>query len=138
MADKTLREALTDIADAIRAKGVTGTMSALEMPTKIASIPSGGGSKYGVSGDSILGDVDANGVLQDPSTPFTFSSNEIRKITGNSQYENLFYRNTAITAVSLPNLTEIGEHSLYYAFRYCTSLTSVDLSSLTIVGISGL
>ena len=43
MSDTTLREAFGDIADAIRAKGVTGTMSPLEMPTKIAAIPSGGG-----------------------------------------------------------------------------------------------
>ena len=90
MSDKTLREALTDIADAIRAKGVTGTMSALEMPTKIASIPSGSGSKYGVTLDGLLGDVDANGVLQDPSTTFTFSSNDIRKITGNNQLQYKF------------------------------------------------
>ena len=41
--NETLIDALKDIADAIRAKGVTGTMSALEMPQKIASIPTGGG-----------------------------------------------------------------------------------------------
>ena len=37
----TLRQAVRDIADAIRAKGVSGTMSLSEMPTKVANIPSG-------------------------------------------------------------------------------------------------
>ena len=61
--NETLIDALKDIADAIRTKGVTGTMSALEMPQKIASIPTGGGSKYGITLDGILGDVDENGAL---------------------------------------------------------------------------
>ena len=43
MSEPTLYSALKDIADAIRAKGITGTMSALEMPQKIASIQTGGG-----------------------------------------------------------------------------------------------
>ena len=43
MSEPTLYNALKDIADAIRAKGVTGTMSAIEMPQKIASIQTGGG-----------------------------------------------------------------------------------------------
>ena len=43
MSEPTLYSALKDIADAIRAKGITGSMSALEMPQKIASIQTGGG-----------------------------------------------------------------------------------------------
>lgn len=38
----TLRETFGNIADAIRAKGVSGTMTPLEMPDKISSIQSGG------------------------------------------------------------------------------------------------
>ena len=35
---------------------------------------------------------------------------------------------------SLPSdATNVGSYALYYAFRYCSSLTSVDLSSLTTV-----
>jgi len=41
MANTTLRQAFSDIANAIRAKGVTGTMTPLEMPTKIEEISSG-------------------------------------------------------------------------------------------------
>ena len=43
MANETLTSVFSDIADAIRAKGVTGQMMPTEMPTKITSIPSGGG-----------------------------------------------------------------------------------------------
>lgn len=32
MAEKTLRQAFKDIADAIREKGITGTMTPLQMP----------------------------------------------------------------------------------------------------------
>ena len=67
MADTTLRQAFSDIANAIRAKGVTGTMTPLQMPTKVASISS---SKYGVSVDSVLGNVNGQGELQSPSTSF--------------------------------------------------------------------
>ena len=54
-----------------------------------------------------------NGVYQMPASSFTFS---------------------------LPsNATDVGMYALYYAFRDCTGLTSVDLSSLTTVsGINGL
>lgn len=81
MSNTTLTEAFSNIADAIRAKGVTGTMTPLEMPTKIGSI-SGGGSKYGLTMDNILGDVDQNGQLQQP-TGGAFSSTEIVKIPDN-------------------------------------------------------
>lgn len=62
------------------------------------------------SGGSFVGiprEVSAQGVYQAPSNSFTFS---------------------------LPSsATDIGSRGLYYAFYYCTSLTSVDLSSLTTV-----
>lgn len=70
---------MTNIADAIRAKGVTGTMNAYEMPTKIASIPSGGGAKYGVTLNGILGDLDS-GFLQFPDETFNFTSSNITGI----------------------------------------------------------
>lgn len=42
MANETLIDVFSDIADAVRAKGVTGQMTPLQMPAKITSIPSGG------------------------------------------------------------------------------------------------
>lgn len=58
--NETLIDALSGIADAIRAKGITGTMNAWEMPTKIEEIQT---EKYGIPIGGILGDVDANGEL---------------------------------------------------------------------------
>ena len=45
----TLRQTFSDIASAIRAKGVSGTMKPIEMATKIGEIQTGGGggSDYG-------------------------------------------------------------------------------------------
>ena len=108
MADTTLRQAFSNIANAIRAKGVTGTMSPLQMPTKVASISS---SKYGVSGDSVLGDVDQNGVLQPPSASFQFISSDIRSIPSAGLCYK-FQKNPALTSVSLPNLTSIGSYGM--------------------------
>ena len=57
------------IKSAIEAKGVSDVGDVLSTyATKIADIPTGGGIKYGLSMDNILGDVDANGVLQPPAT----------------------------------------------------------------------
>lgn len=104
MANTTLTQTFSDIADAIRAKGVTGTMTPLEMPTKIGSI-AGGGSKYGLTMDNILGDVNQNGELQFP-TGGTFSSTDIVSIPDYGlQYK---FNMSGITSVSLPNLTTVG------------------------------
>ena len=53
------------IKSAIEAKGVSNVGDVLaDYATKIASIPAGGGgSKYGVSIDNILGDVTEEGTL---------------------------------------------------------------------------
>ena len=67
--NQTLIDALSGIADAIRAKDtslVGTTMNAWEMPSKIANIPTGGGGqvdKYGVTLNGILGNVDSGGNL---------------------------------------------------------------------------
>ena len=43
----TLRQTFSDIASAIRAKGVSGTMKPIEMASKIGEIQTGSGSDYG-------------------------------------------------------------------------------------------
>ena len=134
MANTQLTETFQDIADAIRDKGVVGTMTPLEMPDKIASITSGGGSgetKYGVGVDGIVGKVDADGVLA--PAEFEFSSNDIVSIADNV-LENKFQRNSGLTEVNLPNLTSIGMYGMRNAFQYCTSLEKVSLPKITTLG----
>lgn len=105
-------------------------MTPLEMPTKIAAIPSGGGStKYGMTIDNLVGDVDSSGQLQFPSTPFSFSSTEIKSLVSYALYYR-FYNNTGLTSVNLPNLTSCGTNGLYTTFSGCTNLTSVNLPKL--------
>jgi len=108
----TLRETFSDIADAIRAKGISGTMTPLEMSTKIASIPSGGGTVYGMTVQNIIGDVDQNGALV-PTSSFSFSSNDITAV-GNMLYYK-FYDNTAITQFLLPKVTTLDTLNALYA-----------------------
>ena len=112
MAENTLTEVFSDIADAIRAKGVVGTMTPEEMPQKIASI-TGGVDDFGIPLDALLGDVDQNGALQAPSYvgTFEFSSDKIEEVS----YYGLsrkFYNSTNITKVELPNLSTVGQYAM--------------------------
>jgi hypothetical protein len=99
------------IKAAIEAKGVSDVGDVLSTyATKIADIPTGGGSKYGLSMDNIIGDVNAQGALQPPTTG-ALSSTAIVSIPGHGlQYK--FYNNTGISSVSLPNLTTIGQYGM--------------------------
>jgi len=117
------------------------TQNSANLATCIGSITGGGGSstKYGVSMDSILGDVDANGVLQQPSVSGSLVFTGVQDIAVDAMYYR-FYSNPTITSVSFPDLTTIsGSSGLSYAFSYCPTLASVNLSSLTTVsGLNGL
>lgn len=130
-ANTTLKSAIKDIADAIRVKGVTGTMSLNQMPTKIASIPSGSQTKYGVDIDGMIGDLDNNGVLQLPTSQntFAFHSSDIVSIDGD-KFTNKF-RYSYITSLDLPNLTTCGEGSLSYMCHNCPVLAIVNIPKLT-------
>lgn len=132
MADKTLRQAFKDIADAIREKGITGTMTPLEMPEKVSEISGGGGMKYGVPIDGLLGDVDQNGLLGRPTETFSFTSNDIRTI-GEYALQYKFYGNIGITSLSMPNLTSVDQHGMRNICSGCSNLTSVNLQSLTTI-----
>ena len=130
MASTTLISALSNIADAIRAKGVTGTMNALEMPAKVGSLVT---NKYGVVLDGWVGNINAQGQLGGATTNFEFSSPDILSI-GNWTLQNTFYSKRKLTKVSLPNLTSCGVGSLFGAFRGCVYLTSVEMPSLETSG----
>ncbi len=137
MSEPTLYNALKDIADAIRDKGITGTMNAWEMPDKIASIVTGGGDKYDITLDGLIGDVNGQGVLQDPSETFTFTSSDIVEIP-DDMLDSFFAVKDNITAVSLPNLTTVGEYGMKEICRDCEYLTSANLASLTSIDEHGM
>ena len=126
------------IKAAIEAKGVSDVGDVLsDYATKIGQISGGGGStKYGMTIDSVFGDVDQNGQLQQPSTSFSFSSNDIVSLPDYGLYYK-FYNNTGITSVSLPNLRTMGNtNSMGYTFSGCTNLTSVNLPKLETMSLN--
>ena len=124
----TLRETFSDIADAIRAKGATGTMTPLEMSSKIENLPvgSGGDPRY---------EVNQQGGLVNKS----FVVDWFDDLTSIPDYGLQYaYYKSGVTSVSFPNVTSVDTRGLDSAFYGCTSLTSIDLSSLTSIGGYGL
>ena len=79
-------------------------------------------------------EVSNTGVYQMPTSSSTFSLPENATDVGNYALSRAFYGCTSLTSVDLSSLTTIsGNRALGYAFSGCTSLTSVDLSSLTTI-----
>ena len=88
----------------------------------------------GGGGVGITREVSANGVYQMPANSFTFSlpSNATDISTSAMQYA--FQNCTSLTSVDLSSLTTVSSNYAFNnAFNGCTGLTSVDLSSLTTV-----
>lgn len=131
MSNTVLGNAFKDVADAIRAKGVSGTMSPLEMPAKIATIQTSR-RKFGISIDDLIGDVDQQGELQYPTTAFSVQSNDMLGIADRGLYAK--FSASGITSLSLPNLQTIGFQSLYSVCLQAPNLLSVDLSGLIACG----
>ena len=127
--DKQITENGTYTADV----GYTG------LGTVTVNVSSGGGSatKFGVSVDTWLGDVDENGVLQ--KTTWTGALNFVGvKAIGNYGLDYMFYDCTGLTSVDFSSLQTIGNYGLSHTFDGCTGLTSVDFSSLQTIGDRGL
>ena len=92
----------------------------------------GGGSKYGANINTILGDVDGDGVLQQPTEQSQLVFTGVQNIADYTLSHRFNYTN--ITSVSFPNLTKIsGTYAMQYAFTYCYYLTSVSFPNLTTI-----
>ena len=114
----TIAEQLTSLANTKAAikqsiidKGVsvadTDPFSAY--PAKIGQISGGGApaTKYGVSLDNLLGNVDANGVYQLSDAPFTFDATSIKKLPWLAQdlFMYKFFRSNLTGTVDFSNYT---------------------------------
>ena len=135
-----------------------GTYNVANYASADVNVASGGGGKYGANASTLLGDVDANGVLQQPTEQsdlvFTgvtdvvgyvlngkFAKTNVKSvsfpnlttISGNYGCQNAFNDDTALTSVSFPNLTTISNTSTAcnYMFDGCTALTDVYFPALT-------
>ena len=77
-------------------------------------------------------ELSATGVLKKPTTPFAWKSQG--SDVADYSMQTAFRGCTGLTSVDLSSLTTVsGSSAMYDAFRTCTGLTSVDLSSLTTV-----
>ena len=104
--------------------GVTGTYEG-----------SGGGSKYGATAGTFLGDVNANGVLQLPTEQSDLVFTGVKDVAN----FGLYYRfiRTEVKSASFPSLTTIsGIIACYYMFNNCTALTDVYFPALTTTSFS--
>jgi len=95
----------------------------------------GASTKYGISLDSFLGELDSNGQLLAPTdTSYALRSDEILRL--NSASVSALPK-TNLTEIDLPNLVQWGGGTFFSTFQNCASLTSVSLgiSSLTPPGM---
>lgn len=114
---------------AVSSKGGTlpQTQDLSNLPTAINSI-SGGGSKFGASIDSFLGNVDSSGILYPANTDTYLSFDGVKKMKDYALYHK-FYHDADIDGVTFPDLEELrnssnmGNFALTNAFSQCTSLT---------------
>ena len=121
----------------------------------------GGGSKYGISIDDLLGEV-SNGTLNVPTGNdgnltisgftklahyamqygFYYCTNlasasfpKLTTINGSSAFGNVFYGDTKLASVDLSKLETVNTSScMQYAFYSCSALESIDFSSLKTIG----
>ena len=125
---------------AAQAKGATmpTTLNSENLPGCVGSIPTSGGTQFGLTAEQMLGTLDSEGNLTLSTLPsITFSG--LKSIPANA-YKYRFYTRTfePNTTVSFPDLTSVGNSSMNNCFYNCGSLTTVDLSALTTVGDSGM
>lgn len=145
----TIAEQLTSLANTKAAikqsiidKGVsvadTDPFSAY--PAKIGQISGGGGApatKFGVSIDNLLGNVDENGVLQFPTELFVFDGSGIKDFGHRTMFYK-FYYNDSLTSVSFPDLETISQnYTCSNAFESCWRLTNTGLQNLKTISGSG-
>ena len=131
-----IQNAQTKVANAYTAisnKGGTlpATQDLANMPTAINSINTGG-SKYGCTIDNLLGNIDANGVLQvpaDTSGDIVFTG--VKDIVDYGLAEKYTWRTNLTHNVSFPDLESItGADACYYTFRGCSNIPSISLPKL--------
>lgn len=105
----------------------------------IATIPSGSTqAKYGVTIDNMLGNIAANGVLQQPTEKFDLNFAGVEDVAKDALQQK-FLTNNQIRSVKFPDLKQIsGSDALYGTFDW-SSIENIDLSSLeTISGSNGM
>ena len=129
----SLANTKTAIKDAIVAKGVavadTDPFSAY--PAKIGQIQAGGGApatKFGVSIDNLLGNVDADGNYTAPTEKIALDLRGVKSIPTQGMYYAFLQK--PVVSVDASTVVSIGNYGMGNAFDGCIYLESIDFSSL--------
>lgn len=157
---------VADTYTAAQAKGATmpEVKNSDNLASCVSSIPTSGGTQFGLTAEQMLGTVDGEGNLTLPTLPSitftglgsipshcfyykfvnrTFETGSIISFpdltnVGIYGMSNAFFQAENITSTNLSALTTVGNYGLYHCFYLCTNLTSANLSALTTVGDYGL
>lgn len=145
----TLREVFKDIADAIREKGVSGTMKPIEMASKIETIQTGDAPMSGlplkaygfeVVNRNVVGpserperyDLVVSGLTTATYGQFNQAWG-IQGSTGVGIAVNACKMLPSIATATFPNLTKVEAQSFGSAFAYNKSIQSVSFPALTTI-----
>ena len=88
-------------------------------------------TKFGVSIDNLIGDVDVDGKYTAPTEGFVLDGSGIKSI-GKEGFYFSFYNNRRILEALFPDLEEIDEYGLQHAF-YGTRITHISLGKVRVV-----
>lgn len=116
--DETSKIIPENIKSGVSILGVEGTLEA-------GSGGSGSVTKYNVSIDNILGDVDSTGTLQKPTETFDISFDGVKDI-GDNVLQYKFYPNQAVRNVKFPDLETVSGN---YALQYCFYESSANIGT---------
>lgn len=135
----TKQQQIADSYTAVSNKGGTlpATQNLTNLATAISSIPSGGGggSKFGATIDSFLGDVDANGVLQQPTEQSDLVFTGVKTLAANAlAYKFSFSKAKSVLFSDLEEAT--NSNCLLYAFYFSEIKTAI-FSKLTTIDYAG-
>ena len=124
----SLANTKTAIKDAIVAKGVTvaDTDPFSAYPAKISQIQAGGGgapaTKFGVSIDNLIGNVDENGVYKKPTEPIVLDLTGVKELPSSAFiYKFVFADDVTINAT---DLTTIGSSAFEKACFAAKKITA--------------
>ena len=135
----SLANTKTAIKDAIVAKGVqvadTDPFSAY--PDKIGQISGGGGApatKFGVSIDNLLGNVNADRVLSAPTEPFILDLSGVQAVNGNAL--GRVFGQSKLQEVIADDIVEVRGYGFSGAFQNAYSLLRASFNGLVEVSTS--
>lgn len=123
------------------------------LASTISSISGNTSSKYGLTMDSVFGNVNANGELQAPTSGNLIANGIVRIDNGILAYKFCNYidtdhyfedyeiftnRNLGISSVSFPDLEYVGNYGMTYFINYAPDFTSAEFPKLEEIGNNGL